>query len=175
MGNVLGIVTGIGMACGPPLIYVDQAWSIIQKKDSTGFSMDVCAVLIFSNIMRCVFWLGSRFELALLMQSILLILAMLVLLFILLKYRKPASSSAKQSRRPLNFWMWPVYGQYIEFLAAFIVVLCTSYIILGGYSWYIDTLGFIALGLESQLPTPQAISNYHRKSCYGLRSSTLAG
>jgi len=37
-------------ACGPPLIYVDQAWSIIQKEDSTGFSMDVCAVLIFSNL-----------------------------------------------------------------------------------------------------------------------------
>ena len=85
MGNVLGIVTGIGMgelgddplivhvrreltralpsyasslACGPPLIYADQAWSIIKKKDSTGFSMDVCAVLILSNLMRCVFWLG---------------------------------------------------------------------------------------------------------------------
>ena len=36
-----------------------------------------------------------------------------------------------------------MYGQYIEFLAAFIVILCTSYIVLGGYSWFVDTLGFV--------------------------------
>lgn len=28
---------------------------------------------------------------------------------------------------------------------------------------------------ESTLPIPQFISNYRRKSCYGFRSSTLAG
>lgn len=79
---------------------------------------------------------------ALLFQSILLIIAMLVLLYILLKYRKASSSSNKTSR-PLNFWQWQAYGTYIEFLAAFLVVLCSSYIVLGGYSWYVDTLGFI--------------------------------
>ena len=29
--------------------------------------------------------------------------------------------------------------------------------------------------IESTLPIPQFISNYKRKSCYGFRSSTLAG
>jgi hypothetical protein len=36
-------------------------------------------------------------------------------------------------------------------------------------------LGFVALFIESTLPIPQFISNYKRKSCYGFRSSTLAG
>lgn len=48
-------------------------------------------------------------------------------------------------------------------------------------------LGFVALTIgelkpailadetESTLPIPQFISNWRRKSCYGFRSSTLAG
>jgi hypothetical protein len=32
-------------------------------RDSTGFSRDVCAVLLIANITRCFFWLGNRFEL----------------------------------------------------------------------------------------------------------------
>lgn len=35
------------------------------------------------------------------------------------------------------------YGQYIEFLAALIVVLCVLYLALGRFDWFIDTLGFI--------------------------------
>lgn len=35
------------------------------------------------------------------------------------------------------------YGQYIEFLAGLIVFLCIPYLILGGYDWFVDALGFI--------------------------------
>jgi hypothetical protein len=38
-------LASIGMAVGPPLVYADQAASIIKNKDSTGFSRDVCAIL----------------------------------------------------------------------------------------------------------------------------------
>lgn len=64
-------------------------------RDSSGFSSDVCAILqvmldghfnfaqhadgayirLIANITRCFFWLGSRFELPLLYQSILMIVA----------------------------------------------------------------------------------------------------
>ena len=37
------------------------------------------------------------------------------------------------------------------------------------------SIGFIGLVIESTLPIPQFIANYKRKSCYGFRSSTLAG
>lgn len=107
----------------------DQTYSIIKKRDSTGFSKDVTAVLLIANITRCVFWLGSRFELrelhssaavrspvdvrlltrgpctALLFQSLALIVAMLVLLFILLKYQKQSVADASE-QRPLGFWQW---------------------------------------------------------------------
>jgi hypothetical protein len=38
-----------------------------------------------------------------------------------------------------------------------------------------SSIGFLGLVIESTLPIPQFISNYKRKSCYGFRSSTLAG
>ncbi|KAG9123523.1 hypothetical protein FRC07_014834, partial [Ceratobasidium sp. 392] len=41
--------------------------------------------------------------------------------------------------------------------------------------WFVDTLGFLALGLESTLPLPQLYSNYRQKSLYGFRMSTLLG
>lgn len=57
----ISTVASVGMAVGPPLVYADQAFSIVRKKyvyyaslcttaltssrDSTGFSRDVCAIL----------------------------------------------------------------------------------------------------------------------------------
>lgn len=93
--------------------------------------------------------------------------------------------------RPWQFWQWEGYGTYLEFLAGLILVLGFLQMIFGRWMWYIDVLGFAALILgtsrpsagagdvadrpESTLPIPQFIANYRRKSCYGFRSSTLAG
>ncbi|BEI92985.1 uncharacterized protein CcaverHIS019_0506130 [Cutaneotrichosporon cavernicola] len=191
--GIIGTLASIGMAVGPPLVYVDQAASIIRKRDSSGFSKDVCGVVIIANIIRVFFWLGERFELALLVQSVLLIISQLALLWICLYYTPlPAPGIAIgdeeeadelldheeeeiKPSRPFNFWQWPRLGSYLEFLAGLIVLLTITHVILGRFKWYIGTLGFVALSIESTLPIPQFLSNYRRKSCYGFRSSTLAG
>ncbi|EJD07553.1 uncharacterized protein FOMMEDRAFT_73213 [Fomitiporia mediterranea MF3/22] len=116
------------MAVGPPLVYADQTISIVRKKDSTGFSRDVCGVLLIANITRLFFWLGNRFEFALLVQSILMILAQLALLYICLLYRPRLSpENMGISSRPFSFWQWPTYAQHIEFLAGMMCV--DSYIL----------------------------------------------
>ncbi|KAI0091787.1 hypothetical protein BDY19DRAFT_1040543 [Irpex rosettiformis] len=172
----LSILASIGMAIGPPLVYADQAYSIIKKKDSTGFSRDVCAILLLANITRCFFWLGDRFEFALLFQSLFMIVAQLALLYICLKYRPPVSpESLGTSTRPFSFWQWRTYTQYIEFLAGFIICQAIVFLIFGSSNIYVAILGFVALGLESTLPIPQLISNYKQKSLYGFRMSTLLG
>lgn len=56
--NELGLVPVT--AIGPPCIYLGQVISIRRKRDSEGFSQDVCAVLLIANICRCVFWLGTQ-------------------------------------------------------------------------------------------------------------------
>ncbi|KAL1747918.1 hypothetical protein HDZ31DRAFT_80073 [Schizophyllum fasciatum] len=164
------------MAVGPPLVYADQAVSIVRKKDSTGFSRDVCAILLLANITRCFFWLGAPFELALLLQSVFMILAQLALLYICILYRPAISpENLHTSKRPISFWQWPIYTQYIEFLAGFILVQTILFLILSGYDTYVALLGFVALGLESTLPIPQLITNYKQRSLYGFRMSTLLG
>ncbi|KAF8920739.1 hypothetical protein CPB85DRAFT_506001 [Mucidula mucida] len=172
----ISTAASIGMAVGPPLVYADQAASIIRKKDATGFSRDVCAILLLANITRCFFWLGNHFELALLIQSILMIVAQLALLYICILYRpKIAPESLGTSTRPFSFWQWSTYTQYIEFLAGFILLQAILFLIFGRSDAFVAILGFVALGLESTLPIPQLISNFKRKSLYGFRMSTLIG
>jgi len=172
----IAVASSVGMAVGPPLVYADQGASIVRKKDSTGFSHDVCAILLIANITRCFFWLGARFEFALLLQSILMIIAQLALLFICLRYRpKTSSGSYAPSPRPFSFWQWSSYTQYIECLAGIILCSAIIFLIFGRSELYISVLGFFALGLESTLPLPQLISNYKHKSLYGFRASTMIG
>lgn len=81
------------MAIGAPLVYADQAYSIWRKRDATGFTHDVCAVLLIANITRCFFWLGEHFEFALLLQSWLMIASQLGLLYLCLRFQ-PAARNA---------------------------------------------------------------------------------
>ncbi|KAJ3745486.1 hypothetical protein DFH05DRAFT_1396613 [Lentinula detonsa] len=172
----ISTAASVGMAVGPPLVYADQAYSIVKKKDSTGFSRDVCAILLIANITRCFFWLGDRFELALLVQSILMILAQLALLYICIIYRPRVSpESLGTSTRLYSFWQWSLYSQYLEFLAGLILCQAILFLIFGRSKIFITLLGFVALGLESTLPIPQLISNYKQRSLYGFRMSTLLG
>ncbi|KAF9648952.1 hypothetical protein BDM02DRAFT_3269096 [Thelephora ganbajun] len=164
------------MAVAPPLVYADQAYSIVKERDSTGFSRDVCAILLIANITRCFFWLGDQFETALLLQSIFMILAQLALLYICIRYKPHLNSENRGlSARPMSFWQWPTYIQHVEFLAGLILCETILYLIFGRFDVFISILGFLALGLESTLPIPQLISNYKRRSLYGFRMSALIG
>ncbi|PAV20108.1 pq loop repeat protein [Pyrrhoderma noxium] len=172
----LSIIASVGMAFGPPLVYADQTISIIKKKSSIGFSRDICGVLLIANITRLFFWLGDRFEFALLVQSMLMIIAQLVLLYICLLYKpKNSPENIGVSVRPYSFWQWPTFAQHIEFLAGMILVQTILFLIFGRNKIFVTIIGYVALGLESTLPIPQFISNYKQKSLYGFRASTLLG
>lgn len=75
MADWLSTLSGVGMAVGPPAVYLDQFINIIRIKSSAGFSIDICGVLIIANTTRVFYWFAERFETALLAQSILMILA----------------------------------------------------------------------------------------------------
>ncbi len=63
------------MAFGPVVGYVHQYY-VIQKSRSVGtFSIDICGILLFANILRLNFYVFEKYQMALLFQSIIMIIA----------------------------------------------------------------------------------------------------
>ncbi|SCV67573.1 BQ2448_5184 [Microbotryum intermedium] len=190
-------LAAVAMAVGPPLAYSDQFVSIVRTRSSAGFSTDVTGVLLFANITRCFYWLGARFQLALLVQSLLMIVAQLALLYVCLLFREkrdaidprslqeteglhqPASeqpiSTARIDHRPLKLWQWVSFGSYLECIAGIIAVHCVLFLVLHWVPFYVELLGFVALGSEATLPIPQVLVNHERKSTAGFRYTVLIG
>lgn len=77
--------------------------------------------------------------------------------------------------RPFGFWTWQTMSSYLIFLALLIAFLAVLHLLLGSLQTYIALLGYFALGLESTLPIPQAISNQRRQSLSGFRWTVLLG
>jgi len=190
----IATISAIGMAVGPPLAYSDQYISILRRHDSRGFSIDISGILIVANVTRIFYWLGARFQTALLIQSFLMIFAQFALLYVCLLYRDKTngvvdprsyqetesltgagSKSPPMTRRPGNLWQWKSFGSYVEFVALLILLHCSLFLLLHSLDAYILMLGFFALGLEATLPIPQLLVNFDHKSTAGFRRSVLAG
>ncbi|KDN48448.1 hypothetical protein K437DRAFT_293895 [Tilletiaria anomala UBC 951] len=92
--TLFSFLFSVGLAVGPPLIYGEQAYQMQQRRNSEGFSKDVCAVLLVANISRIYWWFGVHFEIPLLIQSILMIAAQLGLLYLCLYYRPGSWASS---------------------------------------------------------------------------------
>uniref|UniRef100_A0A183BVG5 Transmembrane protein 188 n=1 Tax=Globodera pallida TaxID=36090 RepID=A0A183BVG5_GLOPA len=61
---------------GGAIPYVFQYAEIYRRKSAAGFSLLVCLALCIANILRIEFWIGKRFELPLLVQSIVMLAVM---------------------------------------------------------------------------------------------------
>ena len=80
------------MVFGGIVPFIPQYRKIQRTNDAEGFSTFVCLVLTVANILRILFWFGKRFELPLLMQSIVMILTMMVMLQLCTETRRKQSS-----------------------------------------------------------------------------------
>ena len=63
------------MATGPVLGYVHQYFLIKVEKSVGTFSIDICGILLFANILRLNFYIFNQYELALFFQSLIMISA----------------------------------------------------------------------------------------------------
>ncbi|CAG8495290.1 3488_t:CDS:2 [Paraglomus occultum] len=147
----------VGMVVGPVTGYLDQIAQVRRTGSSIGFSLDTCGVLLVSKF-------GQKFDMVLLLQSILMIIVQLILLYVCVEYRYPISPSPNRRW----FWNWYRYRSYIIFLSILTGTLGIFYVTLGGYHWAITTLGYMALGIESTVPMPQAWENFRRQSVEGF-------
>ncbi|KAI9030856.1 hypothetical protein CLU79DRAFT_358802 [Phycomyces nitens] len=83
----VSLLLSSAMVLGPVVGYVDQTQS------SAGFNSATCAILLFANILRIFFWVGKRFDTTLLVQSVVMILAQLILLQVVVEYQHSSPST----------------------------------------------------------------------------------
>lgn len=67
-------IADIAVAIGPVIGYISQLQLIKQNKSVGSFSIDICAILMISAILRIYFWLESGFAVNLLFQAMFIII-----------------------------------------------------------------------------------------------------
>jgi hypothetical protein len=128
----LGYVVYNGvMATGPITGYVFQ-YRLIKASNSIGsFSIDICGILLFANILRLNFFLFKRYEIVLVLQSLFMIvmqvsmhIPQMLLLSECSKYPQVESSQVQSvgnvgeaeenPKRKQRFWRWVGFERYCK-------------------------------------------------------------
>ncbi|XP_032816608.1 solute carrier family 66 member 2 isoform X1 [Petromyzon marinus] len=168
--------------------YVPQYRQIRRTQNSEGFSSHVCLVLLLANILRVLFWFGRQFESALLLQSFVMIVAMLLMLQLCTAVQGSLDLTTKRhyfsdgnldslvfprSRAFLDldlryFWQWSRFLDYLQFVAAFSLLAASATFALLDLTAYVEALGFLATFSEAMLGTPQLYRNYRNRSTEGM-------
>ncbi|KAI1006798.1 hypothetical protein K3495_g1417 [Podosphaera aphanis] len=192
LGFISGVVAPIFIIVSPITSYADQTYSIYRTKSSAGFSMDIPLIMLAASILRVFYYPGAKFDISLLIQSVIMIAIQLMLLKVALDHRPSSSSRGGASAvpfafakkkafyfaRPHQFWRWRSQKPYWKFLLYLFIALTALELILSPvpslYNIYSSCLGIIGLSIEATLPLPQLISNYQYQSCKGFRLSVLA-
>ena len=141
--NFLKLIFDFLMIFIPSLGYFFQAMKFKQTRSTKGFAKFLCFLLLIANILRCIFWLGKRFNLVLLFQSIVVIVSQIYLIHVYFQYQDelPYKSETKSLcehiinwKETLNFhhiWNWNDEVEYYKFITIFsffmlMVYLCPS-------------------------------------------------
>jgi len=158
---------------GGAIPYIFQYLEINKRKNAAGFSLLVCLTLCIANILRVFFWVGKRFGLELLVQSVVMIVSMLVMLEISVRMNRKSVPQAQQTSVFKgdffgSFWKWNDLKSYCAVLVAIGLICAFFTALFSGYIFYVEALGYMALGTEAMLGMPQLIRNCIRKSTAGM-------
>ncbi len=155
-------VTSFLMIFAPIIGYIDQIIKFRMLKSSEGYSSKISLILFFSNTLRIFFWLGKRFGVVLLYQSIVMIIMQAVLLVTCLNYRNKAENDDFNLQ---NFWEWPYLSDYFHFFSGFVIFMGILTPIMGYDNIaYFEVLGVLSAMVEASLQLPQIYKNFMLKS-----------
>jgi len=174
---LLHFLPDVFMVFGGALPYLPQYQQIRETRTTGSFSKHVCLVLLIANSLRIFFRVGEIYETALFLQAVLMIFAMfaLVELVVRVNHSKDRSERFMGDMKPGDFWNWSYFVDYLQFIVLFwIVTAFITYIFLHSPT-YFSVLGFLALGTEALLATPQLWKNYQNKSTTGMSMFMVMG
>lgn len=158
--QIMDVILPVGMVIGPVSGYIPQYILLHQTGTIGTFSPLVCFILIISMTLRILYWYGERFEIPLLLQSILMLIAQIAILYqvIVIARRHPLSHHNKTISKGFLVTKIILSIAFSIFLLNFVIK----------QQFIIEILGISALFIEACLPVPQWIENYKRKSTSGL-------
>lgn len=158
---------------GGAIPYVFQYAEIYRRKSAAGFSLLVCLALCVANILRIEFWFGKKFEIPLLVQSVVMILVMIGMLEISVRMNRrmvPVTqrTSIWNGDFVEDFWKWNDLSSFLVSLLLFAAIVTLFNGIFYQYSYFVEALGMSALLVEACLGVPQLVRNFQRKSTVGM-------
>uniref|UniRef100_A0A1B6HJL5 Solute carrier family 66 member 2 n=1 Tax=Homalodisca liturata TaxID=320908 RepID=A0A1B6HJL5_9HEMI len=173
ISKVLKWAASTVMIFGGVVPFIPQYREIRRKGDAEGFSLYVCLVLLISNILRILFWCGKKFELPLLIQSMIMNITMLFMIHICVSVKNKSQIIRGPERLFTDFewryfWQWTDFTSYIEFLLSLTLLCSLVTFVLQDSPVYIEALGFLALLTEAMLAIPQLLQNFRNKSTEGM-------
>ena len=144
-----------------------------------------CMVLMVCNTVRVFFWYGERFELPLLFQSIVLIVSQFVLMHAWCENDRRTSpqrhildDATNLGKFARNFWGWNTLASYAIAIGTLATALATAVVLFGrggdnagpgSSAAFYSALGYLSLGVEAQLATPQVQGPVGRTCCTRAR------
>lgn len=94
----------------PLTSYADQILSIHRNKTSAGFSLDIPLIMLTASLLKIFYWPGARYNVALLVQALIMVGVQVLLLKVALDNRPPWRGEgpfrgvAEGDGRPWGFW-----------------------------------------------------------------------
>ena len=102
----------------PITSYTDQILSIHRARTSAGFSLDIPFIMLTASILKIFYWPGARYDIALLVQAMIMIVVQMILLKVSLdnrpSWRGEGPFAPKADGRPFNFWRWRLQRPYVR-------------------------------------------------------------
>ena len=184
--NFLRLIFDILMIFIPSIGYLFQAMKFKQRKSTKGFAKFLCFLLLMANILRCMFWLGKRFNLTLLFQSIVVIVSQIYLIHVYFQYQdefpyKSESKSLcgyilnwKETLNPHNFWNWSDEFEYYKFILFFSFIMLISCYFAGfDHLFFFDSIGTVGVAFETFIEVPQIKENCQTKNTENLSETMI--
>ncbi|KAL6626095.1 hypothetical protein U3516DRAFT_582683 [Neocallimastix sp. 'constans'] len=174
----------VGMVFGPIIGYIDQYYTVKKTHSSQGFSLAICGILLFSNIIRIFFWTLEHFNYALLFQAIVMSLMQIILLNICLKYSNNNEFDESHfysfnlfyvfnKKYWKKFWNWSSFNAYMVILTWLCIIIFLLNVMFLNNKTYANTLGALALGIEATLGIPQLLKIREQRSSEGFSKTLL--